>query len=177
MRYDPDGSPPRILCPNDVTPCARPPSAYTTDKALIEGTLEFMRRHNIVRAITSNHDFDRLSEWTNADPKRFLISPTLSGRPGEPNLADLREKYKDGTFEVMGEMGFQYSGRSPNDPAIAPYFSLAEEFDIPVLIHTCGIGARQRMFRSAFGDPLLLEEVLKRHPKLRLWVENGGYPF
>ena len=32
-------------------------------------------------------------------------------------------------------------------------------------------------FRSAAGSPLLLEDVLVRHPKLRLFVENAGYPY
>ena len=30
---------------------------------------------------------------------------------------------------------------------------------------------------AAAGRPLLLEEVLVRHPKLRVSVENAGYPF
>lgn len=26
------------------------------------------------------------------------------------------------------------------------------------------------------GDPLLLEDVLARHPKLRIWIMHAGYP-
>lgn len=32
-------------------------------------------------------------------------------------------------------------------------------------------------FRSAYGNPLLLEEVLIKHPKLRIFVENAGFPY
>jgi hypothetical protein len=32
-------------------------------------------------------------------------------------------------------------------------------------------------FRTAAGNPVLLEDVLVRHPKLRLFVENAGYPY
>lgn len=32
-------------------------------------------------------------------------------------------------------------------------------------------------FRSSAGSPLLLEEVLVEHPKLRLFVENAGFPY
>ncbi len=32
-------------------------------------------------------------------------------------------------------------------------------------------------FRTAAGNPVLLEEVLVRHPKLRLCVDNAGYPY
>lgn len=31
-------------------------------------------------------------------------------------------------------------------------------------------------FRGSMGNPLLLEEVLARHPKLRLWIMHAGYP-
>jgi hypothetical protein len=54
---------------------------------------------------------------------------------------------------------------------------LAEDLDIPVLIHTLGIGPYMPDFRAAFGSPLLLEDVLINHPKLRLFVENAGYPY
>jgi hypothetical protein len=77
----------------------------------------------------------------------------------------------------MGEIGSQLMGVAPNDPALAPYFALAEEFDVPVLIHTEGIGPPVPGFRSAAGRPLLLEEVLVRHRNLRVFVENSGYPF
>jgi predicted TIM-barrel fold metal-dependent hydrolase len=46
-----------------------------------------------------------------------------------------------------------------------------------VLIHTLGIGPYLPAFRSAAGNPLLLEDVLVRHPRLRLYVENAGYPY
>ena len=31
-------------------------------------------------------------------------------------------------------------------------------------------------FRGSMGNPLLLEELLARHPKLRLWIMHAGYP-
>lgn len=32
-------------------------------------------------------------------------------------------------------------------------------------------------FRTTAGNPLLLEEVLVQYPKLRIYVENAGFPF
>ena len=78
---------------------------------------------------------------------------------------------------AMGEIGAQYNGYAPNDPALEPYFELAEELDIPVLIHTLGNGAFRPGFLVAAGNPTLLEDVLVRHPALRLYVENCGFPF
>ena len=61
------------------------------------------------------------------------------------------------------------------------YFALAEELDIPVAIHM-GTGGSGRAnigmpkFRGSMGNPLLLEELLARHPKLRVQVMHAGYP-
>ena len=77
----------------------------------------------------------------------------------------------------MGEITSPYLGSPPHAPSLEPYFALAEELYLPVLIHTLGLGARTTNFSSALGHPLLLEEVLVKHPKLRLYVENAGFPF
>jgi predicted TIM-barrel fold metal-dependent hydrolase len=79
-------------------------------------------------------------------------------------------------------------GIPPNDPRFEPYWELAEEFDIPVGIHM-GPGPpggaaydsspavfKSPNFRMAAGDPLLLEEVLLRHKRLRLFVMHAGWP-
>jgi hypothetical protein len=81
----------------------------------------------------------------------------------------------------MGELGLQYQGISPSDPSVDAYFALAEELDIPVGIHMgTGGGGRANIalpkFRGSMGDPLLLEDVLARHPKLRIWIMHAGYP-
>jgi predicted TIM-barrel fold metal-dependent hydrolase len=92
-------------------------------------------------------------------------------------MEKLRQEYVAGRFNGMGEIGTQLMGIPPNDPSLEPYFELAEERDLPILIHTLGIGPYMPHFRSAAGNPLLLEDVLVKHPKLRLWVENAGFPY
>ena len=62
-----------------------------------------------------------------------------------------------------------------------PWFALAEELDIPVGIHMGptkpgGIYKGYPEYRAALGDPLLLEEVLVRYPKLRVYVMHAGWP-
>ena len=84
----------------------------------------------------------------------------------------LRTNFTKDGFKVMGEVGLQYEGLSPSDMSVDQYFALAEELDIPVGIHM-GTGGSGRAniampkFRGSAGNPLLLEEVLARHPKLR----------
>ncbi len=82
----------------------------------------------------------------------------------------------------MAEVTAQYEGLSPSDPALDPYFALAEELDVPVGIHTgtsfpgTPFSGKPR-FRVALGNPLLLEDLLVRRPKLRVFIMHGGEPW
>jgi uncharacterized protein len=174
MHAIPVGSrPTSILCVNDRRPCDNPPSAYRTDDAILRGTLEAMDRFNIVRGVLSG---PRLADWIAAAPNRF-VPAFFSWGPSAPTIDSLRALFQSGRYAVLGEVGTQYSGIAPNDDRLDPYFAMAEERDIPVLIHTLGIGNRTPNFRIRAGHPELLEDVLKRHPRLRIYVENAGYPF
>ncbi len=157
-------------------PCRGQGGATSGPDETLQKTLEAMDRYNIVKGFVSGLDLDRLQKWVAADPDRFIAAPFIL-TPGQHDLRHLRQEYEAGRLEGLGEIATQLSGIVPNDPALEPYFDLAEELDIPVLIHTLGIGPYLPTFRSAAGSPLLLEDVLVRHPKLRLYVENAGYPF
>jgi len=81
----------------------------------------------------------------------------------------------------MGELVTQYDGVGPNDPRLEPYWKLAEELDVPVGIHmgpgppgAAYLGLKN--YRMGLSDPLLLEDVLVRHPRLRLYVMHAGWP-
>ena len=168
----PAGTP--AICRPD--PCKGEGGATVISAENLEKSLEQMDRHNIVKGFLSGVDFAAVQDWTKAAPGRFIPSPfILKSEPA--NLEKLKAEYTAGRFKGMGEIGTQLNGIPPNDPTLEPYFKLAEERDIPVLIHTLGIGPYMPHFSSAAGSPLLLEEVLVRHPKLRLFVENAGYPF
>lgn len=170
----PDGKPlPRPSYPEGYV---HEPSAATSDEAILQLTLEEMDKYNIVKGFLSD-DLEDVYRWVAAAPDRFIPSPKLDGTPGSPTIEFLRGEYLAGRIKAIGEIDAQDAGISPDDPILDPYFTLAEELDVPVLIHTLGLGAWSPTFRSSLGHPLLLEKVLVRHPKLRLWVENAGYPF
>ena len=157
-------------------PCEGGVPATVDPTALLEKTLEIMDRYNIVKGFVSGVDLEAVRNWKEAAPDRFIAAPFIL-KPGNPDEEMLRQEYNSGVLSGMGEIGTQLIGISPNDPMLEPYFSLAEELDLPVLIHTLGIGPYMPHFRSSAGSPLLLEEVLVKHPKLRLFVENAGFPY
>jgi uncharacterized protein len=157
-------------------PCIRKGQATATPSENLKKTLEAMDRYNIVKGFLSDLDLNQLQEWAQAAPDRFIISPFIV-EPGKAALEVLRPELKAKRLAGIGEIGSQLVGIAPNDPRLDPYFALAEEFDVPVLIHTEGIGPPLPTFRSAAGSPVLLEPVMVSHPKLRIFVENTGYPY
>jgi len=122
--------------------------------------------------------------WMDAAPGRVIPGTSFDGTGPDAKFVpidELRKSFAQNGFKVMGEVGLQYQGISPSDPTVEAYFALAEELDIPVGIHMgTGGGARANIalpkFRGSMGDPLLLEDLLARHPKLRLWIMHAGYP-
>ncbi len=152
-------------------------TTYSTDRN-VQSMVAVMDEFHVVKAFLSG-SLEDVYNWAAVAPGRFIPSPMFPvyGIEGFPSIDSLRAEYAAGRLHGMGEITAQYLGIPPNSPSLEPYFALAEELDLPVLIHTAGIGAPNPTFRSSAGHPLLLEEVLVRHPKLRIYVENAAYPF
>ncbi|MEQ9210906.1 MAG: amidohydrolase family protein, partial [Pseudomonadales bacterium] len=157
-------------------PCKGEGQATANHNETLIKTLEIMDRNNIVMAHLSGRDPRIIAKWVQAAPNRFIAAPFLL-QPGQPTVEDIRQNHAAGLYTGMGEIATQLKGIAPNDPKLESYFALAEELDMPTLIHTAGIGPYLPGFRSAAGSPLLLEGVLVRHPNLRLFLENSGYPY
>jgi len=157
-------------------PCEGDIPATVDPAQLLKKTLAVMDRYNIVKGFLSGVDLSIVKKWKQAAPERFIAAPFIL-KPGSPDLEKLRQEYTSGNLSGMGEIGTQLLGISPNDAKVEPYFKIAEELDLPTLIHTLGIGPYLPHFRSAAGNPLFLEDVLVNHLKLRLFVENAGYPY
>lgn len=157
-------------------PCIRKGQASVNSADNLKKTLEVMDRYNIVKGFLSDTNLHELQEWSKAASGRFILSPFIL-EPAKVSPDELRRELKAKRLAGIGEIGAQLIGIPPNDSRLEPYFALAEEFDVPILIHTAGIGPPLPSFRSAAGSPNLLEEVMVKHPKLRIFVENSGYPY
>jgi predicted TIM-barrel fold metal-dependent hydrolase len=75
----------------------------------------------------------------------------------------------------------QYSGESLDAPGFEPFFALADELDVPVGVHLGegpygGPYGPFPKYRARLTSPFQLEDVLTRHPKLRLYVMHYGSP-
>ncbi len=148
----------------------------------MKDVLAEMERLNVTAVVFG--DPKSVQKWKEAAPARVIPGTSFSNglTPGQRlPIDELRKHFTQDGFKVMGEIGLQYEGISPSDPSVDSYFALAEELDIPVAIHM-GTGGSGRAnitvpkFRGSMGDPLLLEGLLARHPKLRVQVMHAGYP-
>ena len=148
----------------------------------MKAVLDEYERLNVTAVVMG--DVKSVQKWKDAAPGRIITATSFDNGPAGGKylpVEELRSAYTKGGFKVMGEVGVQYQGLSPSDPSLDAYFALAEELDIPVGIHM-GTGGSGRAnsaipkFRGSMGNPLLLEDLLARHPKLRLWIMHAGYP-
>lgn len=143
-----------------------------------------------------------LAAWQAVESSRFLPAlsfPCPGGRAaftGVPCFATATELPDTGWLRrqigakrigAFAELVPQFLGWSPADPRLEPYWSLAEEFDLPVGVHmgpappgaaypsnSAGVSIPQ--YRAAMTAPMLLEEVLLRHKRLRFLVMHAGWP-
>ena len=170
-----------VRAPNPVTGELAPETA----EQHMRECLAIMERYNIIGVVDG--PLEVLEAWRAEAPGRVIASLALN-RPGLgsfdaplPRLDVLREMYRDGRLRAMGEVGAQYEGLSASDMAYEPYFALAEELGIPVGIHTGTsfpqTALRRPNFRVALGNPILLEDLLVRHPRLRVYIMHGGEPW
>ncbi len=153
-----------------------PPGRVTNSDSLREQTLRLLEQHTIVKAVASGTDQSVIDRWRSAAPDRIIPALVLF-HPIPPD--SIRARVKRGSIAALGEAVWQYQGMAPDDKRLEPYWALAEELDVPVGIHL-GPGppgvARESPYRARLGDPLLLENVLARHPRLRVFVMHAGWP-
>jgi uncharacterized protein len=165
--------------------CATPLQPSASPDEYMKAVLAEWERLNVTAVVMG--DPESVRKWKAAAPGRVIMGTSFTNSPTAGQyvpVEQLRALFGSGSgggFLVMGEIGLQYQGLSPSDPSVDKYFALAEELDIPVAIHM-GTGGSGRAnvgmpkFRGSMGDPLLLEDLLARHPKLRLWIMHAGYP-
>jgi predicted TIM-barrel fold metal-dependent hydrolase len=169
--------------PNPAT--GLPGKAGTADE-LLRQTIAAMKKYGIVKGIVSSgfKPLESIAPWLDAAPGLFIGSCGIAtnGMENGPAVETVRSEIAAHRIAVLGEIGAQWAGINPADERLEPYFALAEELDIPVGIHT-GLGEPgaplhgNPNFRAALGNPMLLEPVLIRHPKLRLYLMHAGWPF
>ena len=163
----------RSLC--DV-PVVSPP----TDEEHQAKTLKYLEEYNITGLLLASPQVGKAWRAKAPHPERLILGAPAGPWSGIP-LSDYRKLFTDGTLAIMGETNPQGRGLPPDHPLMQPYWDLAEELDVPVGIHM-GLGAPaaayvgESDYLASVSSPLLLEPVLRQHPRLRVYVMHAGWP-
>ena len=157
------------------------PPATVTDPVL-RTTLQLMDRFN-VRMLVPHSDFVNLLEhWRAKAPDRLVTSVGLMirgpGRTNWPSLETVRTLVREHKLAAIGEI--YISPKLPeDDPMLDQYLALAEEFDVPASFHLSGMVNPLLIDKPTYAQsqPTVLQGIMARHPRLRVQIGHGGYPW
>jgi uncharacterized protein len=160
--------------------CPRPILSETRSKLFEAHTIDALRAAGVRRAVLIG-SASVLQRWQSDAPGMFVpadVPKSLSAEEGQR----FRALAASGALKVFAEVGLQYQGIRADDPRADFFWSLAEEIDVPVGIHL-GLGTpligeelRTDPYRAGLTSPFQLEEVLKKHPRLRIYAMHAGSP-
>lgn len=157
----------------------RGPSAPATGTEHMRATIAAMDENDVRFAVVSGN-MDALAMWTAADD-RFIPGYQVTGS----NIISPEEfegHVEAGRIKVLGEFAPLFVGKTPADPSYTPYLEIAERHGVPLAVHAGGIPPMAPMTccpdaRISLSNPLLVEDVLVRHPKLKVYLQHGGETF
>ena len=156
---------------------------WKNDKEVIDVMLATLKSNNVVKAIASG-SLITVRNFQMADSGRIIPAldyPDKQNNP-LPDTANFIRYFQEKKFSVFGELALQYEGKTLADPEFEPYLAICERMGIPVALHT-GMSFPNTpytccpKFRTYFGNPQLIEEVLVKHPKMKIQLMHMGFPY
>ncbi|MEO1487657.1 MAG: amidohydrolase family protein [Bacteroidota bacterium] len=144
-----------------------------SSEELKKQVLQKFDEHNIVKAIVTSGDL-----WYETRPDVVLI--------GQSRLDSIDAQFESGKLHAIAELSPFYAGIKGDDPTQSAFFSTAERLGIPVGFHLFPGGPNYgiRIMPRAFGamraynaHPKQLEDILAKHPKLKLYIMHGAWPY
>lgn len=138
------------------------------------------KKLNIVKAVVSGNP-QSVDEWFEKDSNHIVIRGILMFTPNDYGMdtVKLEQMIKDKKLEVFGEIAPYYGGTTLSDSIWQPYLRICEKYNIPVAVHTGGgdpggTYSWSPKARLRLADPYLIEDVLVKYPKLRIYMMHGG---
>jgi aminocarboxymuconate-semialdehyde decarboxylase len=131
---------------------------------------------------------DGLAEYAARKADRFVAFGTVPLQDGTAAAAELERCVKKLGFNGVRILT-NVAGRELSDPAFAPFWAMAKQLRMLVVLHPNGFTEADRLtryyFNNVIGNPLdtsialhylIFDGVLERYPNLKiLAVHGGGY--
>lgn len=92
----------------------------------------------------------------------------------EEDLEELQQFLREGTVRGL-KLYPGYEPFYPHDPHLDPVYKLAEEFDVPVMIHSGDTYSPQGKVK--YAHPLHIDEVAVDHPNVKFVICHIGNPW
>ncbi len=152
--------------------------APPTVDAHFDATYQSMRDNNIVLGVVSGSASSE-EAWVGKDTDGRLLRGFDGANVGKVAPDAFEVLVKNREVDVFGEIGAFYRGLTLADEVYDPYLRICEEYGIPVAYHTGG-GPPEVTYRGApnarlmMGNPLLIEDVLVKYPKLKIYLMHAG---
>ena len=143
-------------------------------------TFAAFKKLNIVKAVVSGNP-QSVEQWVVKDSNHIVIRGILMFTPNDYGMdtAKFEQMIKDKQIEIFGETAPYYGGTTISDSIWQPYLRICEKYDIPVAVHTGGgdpggTYSWSPKARLKLADPYLIEDVLVKYPKLRIYMMHAG---
>lgn len=160
---DEDGE---LVCQDTLVPASN-------GNELMEESIRYFEKHNIF-SIVMTQDFAQTEKWLKRSNR---VLPGIQTGIKDFKKNEVRELVEAGKVMLIGEVSTQYEGIPANSKQLNEIWELSIQHDIPVGIHLAGPGAPRKDFMTTYGNPSLLEPVLKRYPGVRVYIMHGGWPY
>lgn len=143
-------------------------------------TFAAFKKLNVVKAVVSGNP-ESVENWVAKDSNHIVIRGILMYLPNDYGIDTVKfeQLIKDKKIEIFGEVAPYYSGTTLSDSIWQPYLRICEKYDIPVAVHTGGgdpggTYSWSPKARLRLADPYLIEDVLIKYPRLRIYMMHAG---
>ncbi|GAA3627195.1 amidohydrolase family protein [Flavivirga jejuensis] len=103
-------------------------------------------------------------------PDRFIIFSGIDPRRGQEGLYLFEKAIKDWGFK--GLKLYPPCGFSPSDPILFSFYEIAEQYEVPVLLHT---GPTSPTMSFKYSAPELIDDAAYRFPKVNFILAHAGF--
>jgi hypothetical protein len=148
--------------------------------SIIEKTLFYIRKAQLDKVVLlpiNMSENKQVLEWVNEAPDVFI---PFFNPPEKSNLQIdveniLEKAIQDGIkgFKIM----VSFRKKFLNDEILYPSFEIAQEYNLPILMHTGYPPPGTELNVLTYANPDNIEEILQSFPNLKIIIAHMGFPW